>query len=84
MVKYILIAVLLTGCASTTKIEYRVADIPEPPIINRPELPVLNISSGDDPGFVIQLHRETIKILQSYARELEVALDAYRKPKDVK
>lgn len=82
MVKYLLI-LLLTGCA-TTQIEYRVADIPEPPVIVRPELPVLNTKPGDDAGTVLQLHRETIKLLQGYAKELEAALNAYRKPKEAK
>lgn len=82
MVKYLLI-LLLAGCA-TTKVEYRVADIPEPPVIQRPELPVLNTRPGDDAGVVIQLHRETIKLLQGYAKELEAALNAYRKPKETK
>ena len=83
MVKYLLI-LALTGCACKPVIEYRVADIPEPPVIQRPELPVLNSRSGDDAGTVIQLHRETIKLLQGYAKELEAALNAYRKPKETK
>jgi hypothetical protein len=82
MVKYILI-LLLAGCASTPQVEYRVIDVPEPPVIQRPELPVLNIKPGDDAGTVLQLHRETIKVLQSFAKELETALNAYRK-KEVK
>lgn len=84
MVKLLLIVLLLSGCAAQTKIEYRVADVPEPPVMVRPDLPVLNIKPGDDAGFVIQMHRQTIKILQSYAQELESALDVYRKPKEPK
>lgn len=79
MVKVLLLALLLAGCASAPTVEYRVAEIPEPPVITRPELPVLNMPSGADAGTVIQFHRETIKILQAYAKELEAALNAYRK-----
>lgn len=68
---------LLIGCA--TQPEYRVVDIPEPPVVNRPELPVLTITKDMDPGTIIQLHRETIKRLQAWGLELEAALNAYRK-----
>lgn len=78
MVKYLLI-LLLTGCATTTRVEYITVQPPEPPVIERPALPVLNIQPGDDAGLVLQLHRETIKVLQSYAKELEAALNAYRR-----
>jgi len=73
---------LLSGCA-TTKPELRVAEWPEPPVVNRPELPVLDITKDMDPGTIIQLHRETIKRLQAWGLELEAALNAYRK-KDTK
>jgi len=78
VVKYLII-LLLTGCASVPQIEYRVAQIPQPPVINRPELPVLLITKDMDPGTIIQLHRETIKVLQSWGLELEAALNSYRK-----
>ena len=73
--------VLLAGCATNPQIEYRVADIPEPPVINRPDLPVLAATPDMTPGQVIQLHRETIKVLESWGLQLEAALDAYRKKK---
>jgi len=60
-----------------------VAEWPEPPVVNRPELPVLDITKDMDPGTIIQLHRETIKRLQAWGLELEAALNAYRK-KDTK
>jgi PBP1b-binding outer membrane lipoprotein LpoB len=82
MVKALLLALLLTGCAAPkTQIEYRVADVPEPPVINRPDLPVLTITKDMDPGTIIQLHRETILVLKAWGLELEAALNAYRKPK---
>ena len=75
------LCLLLAGCA-TTKVEYRYLDVPEPPVINRPELPALSATKDMDPGTVIQLHRETIKLLQAWGLELEAALNAYRKKKD--
>lgn len=69
---------LLTGCA-TCQPEIRVEKAPEPPTIQRPDLPVLSIHSNMDAGTVIQLHRETIKRLQAWGLELEAALDAYRR-----
>ena len=84
MVKYLLI-LFLAGCAHTEPvIEYRVIAPPEPPVINRPPLPVLEINKDMDAGTIIQLHRETIKVLQAWGMELEAALNAYRKPKDTK
>lgn len=82
---FVLCAVLfLAACAHQPQIEYRTAPVPEPPTINRPELPVLQVTKDMDPGTVIQLHRETIKVLQAWGLELEAALNAYRKPKDNK
>jgi hypothetical protein len=77
MVKYLAI-LLLTGCACKPVIEYRYVKMPEPVRIERPAIIALNIDESQDAGTVIQLHRETIKVLQGYAKELEVALDAYR------
>lgn len=78
------LALLLVGCAHQPQIEYRTAPIPEPPTINRPELPVLTATKDMDPGTILQLHRETIKVLQAWGLELEAALNAYRKPKEQK
>ena len=78
------LALLLVGCAHQPQIEYRTAPIPEPPTINRPELPVLSATKDMDPGTILQLHRETIKVLQAWGLELEAALNAYRKPKETK
>ena len=70
----------LAGCACfKPQIEYRTADVPEPPAIKRPDLEVLTINSDMDPGAVIQAHRTTIINLKSWGLELEKALDAYRK-----
>ena len=80
MVKLLALAVLLTGCA-TTEVKYVTVDPPPPPVINRPELPVLSITKDMDAGTILQLHRETIKVLQAWGLELEAALNAYRKDK---
>lgn len=77
--KVILLCLFLASCATQPQIEYRVVDIPEPPRIDRPELPVLSITNDMDAGTIIQLHRETIKRLQAWGLELEAALNAYRK-----
>jgi len=75
----LLAALVLTGCASKTTTEYRVLDVPEPPVIARPELDVLSINSSMDAGTIIQLHRQTIIRLKAWGLELEQALNAYRK-----
>ena len=78
----LLLVLLLAGCAHTeTKVEYITVDPPQPPVINRPPLPVLEATKEMDAGTIIQLHRETIKVLQSWGLELEAALNAYRKDK---
>lgn len=79
-----IILLVISGCACKPQIEYRVADIPEPPKITRPALDVLEINNTMDPGTILQLHRSTILKLKAWGLELETALDAYRKPKDTK
>lgn len=84
MVKYLIIAALLVGCAQPPvkpEIRYVQVEVPEPPEINRPELPVLAATKDMDAGTIIQLHRETILRLKAWGLELEAALNAYRKPK---
>ena len=79
MAKLILaLALLLAGC-STTKVEYRYLEVPEPPIIERPLLETEDLNKGDNPGVVIEAHRRAILRLQAYAMELEAALNAYRR-----
>jgi len=78
---FLAIVLLLSGCAHEPTIEYRYHDIPEPPIIERPILDVLEADVSMDAGTIIQLHRSTIIKLKSWGLELETALDAYRKVK---
>lgn len=75
--------IYLAGCATAPQVEYRVAPVPEPPVITRPELESINIDSSMDPGRILQAFRADIKKLQSTIMEYEKALDAYRK-KDTK
>lgn len=85
MVKLLLaLSLLLTGCASAVKplppeIRYVKVEPPAPPVVNRPELPVLSLKPGDTPDVVIQAHRESIKLLQQWGLQLEAILDGYRK-----
>lgn len=71
-----LIVVLLVGCATPKPIiEYRVVDVPAPPIIVTPE-------RAPDPGTPDGRARvlvEYIEALRQALREAQVALDAYRK-----
>ena len=78
--KVIILSLFLVGCA-TTEVKTVIVDPPQPPVINRPELPVLTITKDMDAGTILQLHRETIKVLQAWGLELEAALNAYRKDK---
>jgi hypothetical protein len=81
-------ALALAGCATAppaprVEVRYVQVDPPAPPLVNRPELPVLALREGDDAGAVLQAHRETIKLLQAWGLRLEALLDAYR-PKEKK
>jgi len=81
MVKILIFSCILffAGCASPSKIEYRYSELPEPPVISRPELDVLQADYSMDAATIIQLHRSTIIKLKSWGLELEKALDVYRK-----
>jgi len=72
---------LLSACACKPQIEYRTAEIPEPPAIQRPVLDTDALNTGADAGVVLQAHRSTIIKLKAWGLELEKALDAYRKTK---
>lgn len=74
MVKIILVALLLSGCSTKYIIITE-----EPPIVTRPELPVLSLKEGDEPDVVVRAYRETILRLQSWGLELETILDGYRR-----
>lgn len=73
-----LILLILSGCAHT-QVEYRYVDLPEPPVIARPDLKTQSLRPGDAPADVIQAHRSDIVSLQSWGRQLEAALNGYRR-----
>lgn len=81
---------ILAGCATEPEIKYidrpvRVeimvpADIPEPPVINRPFLPIelLKPENITDPDKVARYYVKSIRLLETYSAQLQCALDAYR------
>jgi hypothetical protein len=74
----------LFGCASVDS-SPRIVEVPvaaaagvEPPVIPRPELALDRIKTDTSSGEVLQLYRESVEQLISYAESIEKALDAYR------
>lgn len=78
MVKVLLLALLLTGCATKPQTVYITAPVTPPPVIERPVLEITKLKDSDEANVVIQAHRITIKQLQGYAVQLEKLLEAYR------
>ena len=75
----LIIALSLSACQSAqVRTEY-ITSCPVPPVIERPDLDVLNLKDGDGPDVVIQAHRVTIKKLQKWGLEEETVLNGYRK-----
>jgi hypothetical protein len=80
----LLLSIVVAGCASVDS-SPRVVEVPvaaaadvEPPVISRPELALDRIKSDSRPDVVLQLYRESVEQLISYAESIEKALDAYR------
>jgi len=79
----LVVAALLAGCAAPDPriVEIPVAaEVPEPPVIERPRLPLEDLTPDAKPDEVMRSYRATVEVLMQYARDLETALDAYRKP----
>ena len=72
-------SLVLAGCCTAPRVEYRVADVPEPPVITRPDLGSLNITYSTPLEQIVQTMREDIKKLQAAFLKQEIALDVYRK-----
>lgn len=73
------IALVLSGCAGKTRIEYRVVDLPEPPVLTSCTSTVSSMSDSASDGAVIQgLFSDYIKCKAKNEEALK-ALDAYRK-----
>jgi hypothetical protein len=80
----------LGACVSAPEIKYvdrpvRVeimvpADIPEPPIINNPFLPINLLTPADinDPAKIAKYHVKSIYLLKNQNAKLQCALDVYR------
>jgi hypothetical protein len=91
----LILAVLLTGCASvgggqnvvptrvdTVEVKVQVmVPIPAPPVTARPALVIFDLKEADkkDPGKVALAYQATIKQLQGYALQLETVVESYRK-----
>lgn len=72
--KVLLVAVVLSGCATCPPIP-----VPDPVVAptyrpERPELPAATLQPGDSPDTVIRSLLMTIEVLKGYAEQLE-ALD---------
>jgi len=91
MERLIIIAmiILLSGCGSTPiKFTTEVKEIyvpviysPAPPVIERPELPIHQMSEEElkQDGIVAKYYKATVKALIGYSRELEKALAGFDK-----
>ena len=81
---------VLAGCATKPEIKYvdrpiRVeimtpADIPEPPSINKPFLPVRLLTEENitDPDKIAKYYVKSLYLMERHADKLQCALDAYR------
>jgi hypothetical protein len=84
------ILVFMAGCSQAPVIKYVdrpvqveimvPADIPEPPVINRPFLPIelLQPENIVDPDKIARYYVKSVRLLETYAAQLQCALDAYR------
>lgn len=85
-----ILLVFLVACSQTPVIEYVdrpiiteimvPAEIPEPPIINNPFLPIdlLTAEDANNPAKIAKYHVKSIYLLKNQNAKLQCALDAYR------
>lgn len=79
--KWLILCLALTGCATTKTVEYRMADVPEPPVLTSCVSATANLPDSAADGVVIEsLFRDYLKC-KSKNDEAIRALEAYRKPK---
>lgn len=81
-------SVALSGCSlfspkiktDVQKVLIPVVSIPMPPEMERPELPIDNMSQEqiDSDGEVVKHYKATVKVLQNYINELELVIENYR------
>ena len=79
MTKWLLISLLLTGCATCEPI-VRVVEPVEPPVLTSPEKPF--ISPNSPPAEKARALADYILQLQATLNKALTALDAYRKKED--
>lgn len=80
---------MLVGCgANPIKVQCEVKETlvpiiysPAPPVIERPALPIHNMTSEQlkEDGIVVKYYKGTVKALIGYSKELEKALSEYSK-----
>lgn len=72
----------LQGCAAVPPEVREIpvpVEVPAPPRIERPRLALGDIFPDSKPDDVVRAYRASVEALIHYARQLETALDAYRK-----
>lgn len=80
-ITYALVITLLSGCSYICPKQpptYVVAQIPPPPVIQRPQLKAWEITQETPDGVVVQYWRATVEQLISYSKELELIVEGYR------
>jgi PBP1b-binding outer membrane lipoprotein LpoB len=84
----IILALLLTGCASTTpmiKVEPKEVQVlvyqpyPQIPVLPHPVLEITKITDGQAPGTVVQAYQITIQQLLNLVAELETQISGVNK-----
>lgn len=78
---YALAITLLSGCTAICPEQpttFVVAQVPPPPIIQRPQLKAWEITQDTPDGVVVQYWRVTVEQLISYSKELELIVEGYR------
>ncbi|MEW6648167.1 MAG: hypothetical protein AB1450_13290 [Pseudomonadota bacterium] len=82
----VLLAVLsLAGCAPAPVITAATpipVPCPPPPPVERPALPLENVTPASPPDDIARAFAASLELLGGYAERLEQVLDGYRNPKE--
>lgn len=81
----LILAVLLTGCASMRPEQVLIpvaAECPAPVLPARPYLPVADLPANATPEQVARAYATSLQLATDYAEALEVLLSAYDKKKE--
>ena len=65
-------------CGERTPI-YVVTPIPEPPVVERPQLKIYEITPESSEGQVVMYWRATVQQLIDYSKQLEDIINGYKK-----